>query len=115
MGVAVILVMWPNIFCINFGKLIIRSLHMKYEFNLANGLWENYVLIYWLDSNMSDLSWKVKGQPWPVKLIYCHFLIRLNISSDNNDQSFHSLKKKSTFQKFSHLNALGSKFDLDVK
>ena len=23
--------------------------------------------------------------------------------------------KKSTFQKFSHLNALGSKFDLDVK
>ena len=28
---------------------------------------------------------------------------------------FNSIKKKSTFQKKSHLNALGSKFDLDVK
>ena len=24
--------------CINFGSLIIRSLHMKFEFNWANGL-----------------------------------------------------------------------------
>ena len=35
-----------KIFCINFGYLIIRSLHMKFEFNWANGLLENYVLIY---------------------------------------------------------------------
>ena len=26
------------IFCINFSLLIIRSLHMKFEFNWANGL-----------------------------------------------------------------------------
>ena len=32
----------------------------------------------------------------------------------HNDFDFHSIKK-STFQKKSHLNALGSKFDLDVK
>ena len=35
-----------KIFCINFGQLIIRSLHMKFEFNKANGLLEIYVLIY---------------------------------------------------------------------
>ena len=27
-----------KIFCIYFGKLIIKSLHMKFEFNWANGL-----------------------------------------------------------------------------
>ena len=64
---------------------------------------------------MSDLSWKVKGQPWPFELIYIHCLIRFNIAGENNDLSFHSFQRKSTFQKFSHLNALGSKFDLDVK
>ena len=58
---------------------------MKFEFNWANGLWENFVLIYWWDSNMSNLSWKVKGQPWPFELIYSYCLIRLNISSENND------------------------------
>ena len=36
------------------------SLHMKFEFNWANGLWENYVLIYWWDSNMSDLAERSK-------------------------------------------------------
>ena len=64
---------------------------------------------------MSDLSWKVKGQPCPLELIYSHCLIRLNISSENNAFGFHSFHKKSTFQKISHLNALISKFDLDVK
>ena len=38
---------------------------------------------------------------------------RLNISSENNDFGFHSIKK--TTLKRSHSNALGSKFDLDVK
>ena len=33
---------------------------MKFEFNWANGLWENYVLIYWLDSNISDLAERSK-------------------------------------------------------
>ena len=39
---------------------------------------------------------------------------RLNISSENNDFGFHHIQK-TTLQKNSHLNALGSKFDLDVK
>ena len=28
---------------------------------------------------------KLKGQPWPLELIYSHCLIRLNISSENKD------------------------------
>ena len=66
---------------------------MKFELNWANGLWENYVLIYWLDLNMSALGWKAKGQPWPLKLIYSHCLIRFNISSKNNDFGFNSIQK----------------------
>ena len=84
---------------------------MKFEFNWENGLWENYDLIYRWDSNMSDLA---EGQPWPLELIYSHCLIMFNISSENNDFGFNSIPK-TTFQKNSHLNALGSKFDLDVK
>ena len=64
---------------------------------------------------MSDLSWKVKGQPWPLELINGNCLIRFNISSEKNDFGFNSIKKKSSFQKISHLNALGSKLDLDVE
>ena len=44
-----------------------------------------------------------------LKLIYSHCLIRFNISSENNDFGFNSI------QKISHWNAIGSKFDLDVK
>ena len=33
---------------------------MKYEFNKANDLWENYVLTYWWDSNMSHLAERSK-------------------------------------------------------
>ena len=50
----------------------------------------------------------------PLELIYSHCLIRLNISSENKDLGFHSLKK-STFQNISHLNALGRKFEINVK
>ena len=49
-----------------------------------------------------------------LKLIYSHCLIRFNISSENNDFGFNSIKKIN-FQKISHLNTIGSKFDLDVK
>ena len=49
-----------------------------------------------------------------LKLIYSHCPIRFNISSENNDFGFNSIKKI-TFQKISLLNAIGSKFDLDVK
>ena len=48
-----------------------------------------------------------------LKLIYSHCLIRFHISSENNDFAF-IVFKKSTFPKISHLNAIGSKFDLDV-
>ena len=34
---------------------------------------------------MSDLRWKVKYQPWPLELIYSHWLIGFSISSDFND------------------------------
>ena len=84
---------------------------MKFEFDWPNGFWENYVLIYWWESNMSDPP--VKGQPWPLELIYSHCPIRLNLSSDYNDFGFNSFQKI-TFQNISHLNALWSKFDLDV-
>ena len=33
---------------------------MKFEFNGANGLWENYDLKYRWDSNMSDLAERSK-------------------------------------------------------
>ena len=51
-----------------------------------------------------------------LKLIifYSHCLIRFNISSENNDFGFNIIQK-STFENISHLNAIGSKFDLDVK
>ena len=38
----------------------------------------------------------------------------MNISSENNDFGLHIIQKI-TFQKNSHLNALVSKYDLDVK
>ena len=50
-----------------------------------------------------------------LKLIYSHCLIRFNISSENNDFGFNSIKKNQLFKKNSHLNAIGSKFDPDVK
>ena len=63
---------------------------------------------------MSDFDWKVKGQPWPLKLIYSNCLIRFNISSENKDFGFNRIQKIN-FSKNSHLNALGSKFDFEVK
>ena len=47
-----------------------------------------------------------------LKLIYSYCLIRFNISSENNDFGFNSIQKIN-FSK--NLNAIGSKFDLDVK
>ena len=41
---------------------------------------------------MSDLKWKVKGQPWPLGLIYSHCPIRLNIFSDYYYFGFNSFK-----------------------
>ena len=50
-------------------------------------------------------------RPW---LIYSHCLVSFNISSKNNDFVFSSIQKKNTFHKNSHLNALGSKYDLTL-
>ena len=47
--------------------------------------------------------------------IYSHCLIRFNISSENNDFDLNGIKK-STFQSFFfNFNAIGRKFDFDVK
>ena len=48
---------------------------------------------------MSDLKWKVKGQPWPLGFIYSHCCIRLNMSSDYNDFGFNSFQKNQLFKK----------------
>ena len=66
--------------CTNFGLPIIRSCHMKFGLNWPRGLWENYVLICWWDSDMSDLGWKVNLDLWNIFID-----TRLNISSKNND------------------------------
>ena len=57
------------------------------------------LLINWLDHNMSDLGWKGKGQPWPLKLIYSHCLIIFNISSKNNHFGFNSIEIKFPFKR----------------
>ena len=43
---------------------------------LDRPFWENYALIYWWDSNERYL---LKGQRWPMILIYSHCLIRFRI------------------------------------
>ena len=63
---------------------------------------------------MWDLGWKIKGQTCPLELIYSHCLIRFNISNENYVFGFNSIKNIN-FSKKSYLNALGSKFDFDVK
>ena len=66
---------------------------MKFEFKWPSGFWRNYVLMCWWDSNMRDLGWKAKGQPWPLKLIYSHWPIWFNISRENNDFGLNSFQK----------------------
>ena len=87
---------------------------MKFEFNWLNGFWENYVLIYWWDSNMIGLAErsKVNLDLWNlfiaiVTLDKTYWVRIVTLAS--------VVFKKSTFQKIPHLNALGSKFDLDIK
>ena len=76
---------------------MIRSLHMKIELNWANGLWENYVLICWWDSNMSNFAWKVNLDLWNL-FIDIVSIIRLKISRENNDYKA-STTKKNEFSK----------------
>ena len=59
----------------------------------------------WLNGQRSTLTFE---------LVYNHCLISFNISRKGNHFGFNSIQKIN-FSKKSHLNALGSKFDLDVK
>ena len=71
-------------------------------------------LIYRWDSNMSDLAErsKVNLDLWNLFIA----IVSLGQTYQVRIMTFAStVFKKSTFQKNSHLNALGSKFDLDVK
>ena len=114
MGMSAILGMWPKYFVYILATLS-KGVFI-WNLSLIGLMVSEKIcfLIYWWRSNMSDLKWKVKGQPWPLGLIYSHCPIRLNKSSDYNDFGF-NIFKKSTFLKISHLKASGSKFDLDVK
>ena len=56
---------------------------------------------------------KLKGQGWPLELIAIVLLGKIYQARIMTKAS--TVLKKINFQKFSHLNALGSKFDLDVK
>ena len=64
--------------CVQLGQRFVRKLC----FNILMGL------------QYERLNLKVEG---PLELIYSHCLIRLNISSENNDYGFYSFQK-STFQ-----------------
>ena len=50
-----------KIFCINLGLLIIKSLHMKFEFNLSNGLFRK--LCFNILMGLQYERPKLKGQP----------------------------------------------------
>ena len=65
---------------------------------------------------MSDLGWKSKGQVnldlWNLFIA----IVSLGLTYKVRVMTLASIVlKKSTFKKKSHLNALGSKFDLDIK
>ena len=70
-------------------------------------------VLYILVGLQYERPW-LKGQPSPLELIHRHCRNRLNISSAYNDFGYDSFKKIN-FSKNSHLNALESKFDLDIK
>ena len=46
-----------------------------------------------ISSNLSDLGWKVKGQPWPLELICSHCRIMLNILRENYVVGFNNFQK----------------------
>ena len=68
----------------NIPSCILRSFLMKIECNWLSTFWENYALKYWWESNMSDLGWKVRGQPWMLELSYIHSHCFIMLSSENS-------------------------------
>ena len=76
MGMAAILVMWLTKFVIN----LLPSTYGVAIWNLCSiGLVvsEKTVLIYWWDSNMRELGWKVKG----LEKIFKEFLPYMGMSA----------------------------------
>ena len=73
----------------------------EFDFNWSNGFWENYVLIYWWDSNMSALAGRSK-----VNLDLCNLFIDIVTLHKTYQVRIMTLAsivfKKSTFQKFPH-------------
>ena len=63
MGMAVILVMWPKYFH-KFWLTNHKEFLHKIWVQLNQWFVRNHVLLYWWDSNMSDLSWKVNLDLW---------------------------------------------------
>ena len=74
---------------------------MKFELNWSDGYWENFVLIYWWDSNMSALAERSK-----VNLDLCNLFIAIVTLDKIYQERIKTLAsivfKKSTFQKFPH-------------
>ena len=66
MGIATILIlaMWPEQVLKKFGWKIIRSDHMKFEFNWPSGFWENCLNILMGLQIRSDLGWKANLDLW---------------------------------------------------
>ena len=61
---------------------------------------------------MSDLGWKVNIDLWNLFIAIVSFSLMYQVSIMTLAST---VFKKSTFQKITNLNALGSKFDLEVK
>ena len=61
---------------------------------------------------MSDLGWKVNPELWNlfIAIVSLGLIYQVRIMTWAS-----TVFKKSTFQKITNLNALGRKFDLDVK
>ena len=84
---------------------------MKFEFNWSNRFWKKYVLTCCRVSNMRDLGRKVNLDLWNLIIA----IVSLGLTYQVRVMTLAlTILKKSTFQKKSHLNALGSEFDLDV-
>ena len=83
MGMVAILVMWPLLFVINFTPL-----------NLWVSIWNLSSIGHVFSESFNilmELQYKrpwLKGQPWPLELIYSHCQIR-----ENNDFGFNSFRK----------------------
>ena len=85
---------------------------MELEFNWPRSFWENYAFICRCNYNINNLGWKVNLELWNLFIA----IVSLILTYQERIMTLASLVfKKSTFQNISNLNALGNKFDLEVK